>query len=229
MPDLAITNTGDNTVSILLNLGDNTFAPAISYATGPGPTSVVAADFNGDGKPDLAITDSQLSPRLEPSGSITVLLNRGDGTFQTGVKYETGPNPMALVTGDFNNDGKLDLAVAANVDTVGMTSIFLGNGDGSFQRSADYVEGFGITALALADFNGDGKADLAVVSNLNQTVFLLKGVGDGTFQVQGTYGTSLSPIAAVAGIFTPRADLSGASDLVVIDFDSAAVSLFPNK
>ena len=229
MPDLAITNTGDNTVSILLNLGNNTFAPAISYATGPGPTSVVAADFNGDGKPDLAIADSQLSPRLEPSGSITVLLNRGDGTFQAGVKYDTGPNPMALVTGDFNNDGKLDLAVAANVDTVGMTSIFLGNGDGGFQRSADYLEGFGITALALADFNGDGRADLAVVSNLNQTVFLLKGVGDGAFQVQGTYGTSLSPIAALAGIFTPSADLSGAADLVVIDFDSAAVSLFPNK
>ena len=228
IPDLAVTNTGDNTVSILFNLGNKQFRTSRPYLTGPGPTSVVAADLNGDGKADLAIANYNSPLRENDPGFISVLLNRGDGTFLDKVDYQTAHNPTALVVGDFNGDGKLDLAAAANLDRVGIVSVFLGNGDGTLQHAADYREGFGIASLAAADFNGDGKCDLAVVSSLSNTVFIMKGVGDGSFQMQGTFGTIGSPIAVLAGNFSAKPGAAKLADLVVANFGRAALSLFLN-
>ena len=155
-------------------------------------------------------------------------LTDGDGTFANKVDYESGPYPISVVAADFRGDGKLDLALATNLDIYGRVSILDGNGDGTFQTKVDYEGGFGIYSLVAADFNGDGKPDLAVVSNLNDTMFLLTQNGDGQFRSQGTYGTGREPAAVAAGNFTKKPAALGGADVVVANVASGSISVFLN-
>ena len=129
-------------------------------------SAIVAGDFNGDGKLDLAITDAD-------ENDVYILLGNGDGSFQTPITIPVGNDPDAIITGDFNNDGKLDLAVANFNDN--NVTLLLGNGDGSFTPASGspYAAGKGPTAIAAADFNNDGKLDLAVANFSDGTVSVL--------------------------------------------------------
>jgi len=141
--------------------GNVTFATAVSYATGSGTRSVAVGDFNGDGKADLAIIDA---------GGVGILLGNGNGTFQTPVNYGAGNSAYSVAVGDFNGDGKPDLAVADYGSFNGSTyvgsgvSVLLGNGDGTFQSAVNYAGGINATSVAVGDFNGDNKLDLAVAN-----------------------------------------------------------------
>src|SRR6266851_500216 len=131
------------------------FAP-LAFDAENGPSSVAVADFNGDGIPDLAVANQN-------SGSLSVLLGKGDGTYQPAQNYAVGLTAISVAVGDFNGDGHLDLAVANfNDDTV---SVLLGIGDGSFQSPQDFPVGSEPRSVAVADLNGDGHLDL-VVANL---------------------------------------------------------------
>src|SRR5438876_2588838 len=136
------------------------FSPAVSYPTGNIPTAVLTADFNGDGRLDLAVTTSSLT---NLSSTVSILLGNGDGTFQPAQNFATGTNPLSLAVGDFNKDGKLDLATA-NIDSNDV-SVLLGNGDGTFQAPRSIGLGSRPQSVAVGDFNGDGKLDLVVTSN----------------------------------------------------------------
>jgi FG-GAP-like repeat len=227
-PDLAVANLVDNTVSILLNHGNGNFLNSATYATGPGPASVIAVDMNGDRKPDLVVADSAAPVKGYGPGLISVLLNRGDGTFSSKTDYATGPYPAFVVAGDFNGDGRADVAAATNLDIYGRVSVLLGNGDGSLQSEVEYEGGFGIAALTPADFNGDGKLDLAVVSSLNDTVFILAGLGNGKIYTQGTYGAGSGPVAVAAGNFAIKPSATSGADLAVTNFGSGSISVFVN-
>ncbi len=114
--DMAVANFGSftgNTVSVFLGNGNGTFKPKVDYTVSLGPLSVVTADFNGDGKLDLAVANScgTSSPCGRP-GLVSILLGNGDGTFATHVDYPAGSFPYTIVAGDFNGDGKLDVAVS---------------------------------------------------------------------------------------------------------------------
>jgi len=156
-----------------------------TFATSEGPAGIVAGDFNGDGKLDLAVASS--------AGTVSILLGNGDGTFQSHVDYTTSANSTAMVTGDFNNDGKLDLVVG--------NSILLGNGDGTFQPSLTVpISPIQTEAqpspssLLAADFNGDGNLDLAAITSSSTGMIEISvalGNGDGTF---GTPVSSATPI-----------------------------------
>jgi hypothetical protein len=215
--DLAVTNSGDNNLTILLGNGDGTFTPAVlPPATGSFPISIVAGDFNGDGRLDLAVAN-------DLSDNVTVLLGNGDGTFTpTSSSPATGPIPTAIAVGDFNADGKLDLAVTNNDGTL---TILLGNGDGTFKpTSSSPATGPMPTAIAVGDFNADGKLDLAVAVGQGEDsgVAVLQGNGDGTFTSKSflTAG-GIEQGSLVAGDFNN----DGRLDLAVSNYGSDGVSL----
>jgi uncharacterized protein YjdB len=177
--DLAIANSADNTVSILLGNGDGTFQPAVNYPAGIYPYSIVAGDFNGDGKLDLAVANNG-------GNNISILLGNGDGTFQPPTNLPSGHAPYALLTGDFNRDGNLDLAVVNLLDND--LSILLGNGDGTFQLPVNSPGANHPDSLAVTDWNGDGIPDLAVANQFGGTVTIYYGKADGTFALGAVLG-----------------------------------------
>ena len=157
---------------------------SVSPAT---PISVAVGDFNGDGKADFVFTGGP------GSGTVAVVLGRGDGSFQTPLSYTVGKNPRFVAVGDFDGDGIPDLAVSG-----APLNILLGNGDGTFRQGASYPAP--ALPISVADLNGDGKADL-VVSN---TIWI--GNGDGTFS------------QSLAGL-TPPGGTAGALESLVVDIN----------
>ncbi len=219
-PDLAVANRADNTVSVLLGNGNGTFKGHVDYAVGPNPVFVVVGDVNRDGKPDLIVVNSNcFSPPCATSGSVSILLGNGDGTFQAHVDYSVVGNPSSATSSDFNRDGELDLAVA-DANFPGMVSVLLGKGDGTFQSHIEYGTASGPTSVVSGDFNGDGKPDLAVASTggFSGAVSVLLGNGDGTFQPHIEYPTNHTGAVLVAA-----ADLNGDGhqDLAVVNGDGS--------
>jgi hypothetical protein len=157
---------------------------------------VIVADFNGDGKLDVAAANYD-------SGTVSVLLGKGDGTFRKARSFPAGGHPRWLALADFNRDGKLDLVVA-NRFQVGTLSVLLGKGDGSFASPVSYPVGSFPAAVAAGDFNGDGKVDLAVGNFGTSDVNVLLGNGDGTFRQAVNYPAGPGALLALAA-----ADING--------------------
>jgi glucose/arabinose dehydrogenase len=163
-PDLAVTNYLTTSISVLLNLnnGTGTFGSATRYTAGDGPHSMRAGDLNGDGRIDLVTAN-------ESSNNVSVLLGNGNGTFAPVVNYATGSVPKGVAIGDINGDGRVDLATANTAgnypdqDNPGGNTISLlsGRGDGTFTAPTAYTTGRTPFSLNIADFNGDGRVDIA--------------------------------------------------------------------
>jgi hypothetical protein len=195
--------------------GNPLLLPAVLYDSGGAQaSSVVVADVNRDGIPDLLVSNVCVSPSGCVNGTIGVLLGNGDGTFKAAVTYDSGGYlAIAMAVGDVNGDGKPDLIVVSAYGNTkfadGTIGVLLGNGDGTFQPAVTYsTDGFSATAIAVADLNGDGKLDV-VVTNCDVgtgngscytgagVVSVLLGNGDGTFQTAVTY--ELGQILGTAG------------------------------
>jgi len=178
-------------------------------AHGQLPLTTVSADFNGDGNLDLAVTLG-FTDLFQAKGNVGILLGNGDGTFQTPVNYRVPENPAGLVAGDFNGDGKVDLAVGSGLGTgKAAVSVLIGNGDGTFQPRVIYPTGklpIGITPVLAIDANRDGKLDLVFPVNGFLATYL--GNGDGTF---------------AAPLFSSSPDSFGAESVTVGDFNDDGV------
>jgi Bacterial Ig-like domain (group 3)/FG-GAP-like repeat/FG-GAP repeat len=180
--------------------------------------NVVAGDFNGDGIPDLLATEAQgCTPVGTCTGRVmTVLLGKGDETFNATPASLKLFDPFYPVTGDFNQDGILDFAVAyAEEDNPGAITIFLGNGDGTFTAAAGSPVITNPSAIAVGDFNGDGIPDLAVNDYSDKQVEILLGDGDGTFKAPAPFPSGVGPGWIAAGDFNDDGNL----DLVVLGQD----------
>ena len=269
--DFLSSNADASTVSVVLGNGDGTFVDAPTFLLGAQPRQMVVADFNGDGRPDLASVggfgtgpDNSLSVLLGQSGGgfapknaialsanvtglvaadinqdghidlvganfgrlgtddggITILLGKGDGTFQPAVNVPAGVNPSAIAVADFNSDGKSDAVVSNFVFTTSVVSLAFvpGDGRGSFGSPSNIItfQPFTqLTALLTGDFNGDGKADIAYVVTTNRTTLTVQfGNGNGTFRapiVLTSVGVNSSIFAVSIGDFNN----DGAPDFAV--------------
>jgi hypothetical protein len=187
--DMAVVNNAvAGTVGIMVSNGDGTFRPKVDYAAGASPLDARAGDFNGDGKIDLAVVGSQ---------GVNILLGNGDGSFGAPTLYATAFGSHAIVVGDFNHDGKPDVATMNS----GTASVLLGNGDGTFQPHRDAAFA-GNTNMIAGDFNNDGNLDLATSNTLSVgTITLLKGHGDGTFDLALNINANSAPVYLADGDF----------------------------
>ncbi len=209
--DLAVASgrIGNDNVAVLLGNGDGTFRAAKFYSAPGQVNGIAVGDFNGDKKLDLA-TVSIVTGGL-PRASI--FLGNGDGTFQSAINTQTSATPVALAVGDFDGDGKLDLAVAENNVGTAQVEILLGNGDGTFRSGPIYTIGPLISSITTADFRNSGKLDLVVAASEGLGVYVLLGNGDGTFQNSVAYPDN-------GAYWVTVADLNGDKklDLVVANF-----------
>jgi hypothetical protein len=213
--DLVVSDSGSSELSILLGRGDGSFQDAVSVAAGDGPTprtGLIVTDFNRDGIPDIAASGVLLN-------SISVLLGRGDGTFQAPLQFPVGFGPAAFTTGDFNNDGRLD--VSSVNPTTNEVHVSLGLGDATLQTPVRLAAGSAPVALVNGDYNRDGRLDLAVANYASNDVSVLLGLGDGTFRQQQRFAVGTNPVAVAAGDFNG----DGLVDLATADAGSNDVSI----
>ena len=206
-------NGNDTLASVNLEAGTTTLSSqSVWTSRGDDAYGVGVGDFNGDGKPDLAV------PNLH-NNTVSVLLGNGDGTFTPGATLPTGSNPIFVAVGDFNGDGKADLAVV-NLSSSSVT-VLLGNGDGTFTTGSTMQTGTWPQNAFTGDFNGDGIADLAVPNYGSANVTVLLGNGDGTFTAAGDVPTGSGPAALALGDING----DGKTDMVVADYDASAITV----
>jgi len=210
-PDLAVANNTTHNISVLLGNGDGTFGAKTDYDVGQQAYGVVITDLNSDGKLDIVAETS-----FSLTEGVSVLLGNGNGTFQTRVDYLFSglAQPKSILASDFNNDTKPDIVV---IDGDG-ASVLLGNGDGTLQPAVGYGSSSFATSVAVGDFNVDGKMDLAVSSyGVSGTVSIMLGKGDGTFFPQVDYASAPSPFSIVKGDFNGDSKLDLATANVQVD------------
>ena len=201
-----------------------TFNAAVNYGVGSKPSAVAVGDFNGDGIPDVAVANTQ-------SGTVSILLGKGHGTFAAAVSYSVGASasngPVAVQTADLNNDGKLDLVTANDNGTI---SVLLGKGNGTFETAANHAVGgpsgedppaSDLNDLVLGDFNNDGREDIAAVDGSEETLYVLLGNGTGTFQSATGKKILGFPTSIAAGALAGGKNL----DLVTADIAIGEVSV----
>jgi hypothetical protein len=231
----AITGKSDmQTVSVFENDGSGNFSPGPSVtSTGMSPTSMVVADFNGDGKADLALVNSG-------GGNVSIMLSAGNGTFTQAASPNTGSSPSSIAVGDFNGGGIPDLAVANSGDNT--VTILIGKGDGTFTAAAPPpATGKTPSALAVGDFITGGVPGLAVANSgatggsvtvLNQqsaqtvtaTATGISLAGSGAHLVEASYPGDSNYAASVSGTTSLNGQTQVAVPNVVGDTQAAATT-----
>lgn len=184
----------------------------LGLGTGANPRAAVVADFNGDGKPDVAVVN-------RGPNTISIFLGNGDGTFAAPVNYSVGVDAIGIAAGDMNGDGKLDLLTTNRASYT--ISILFGNGDGTFGNRADYTAGTEPMALVTGDFDGDGFLDVAEINGADDTVSIFLSVGDGTLKAPVIYPVGSGPIAIVTGDFNH----DGILDIAVANAGSSNIAV----
>jgi tetratricopeptide (TPR) repeat protein len=230
--DLLITDPTANTVRIFLSNGDGTFKEATgSPITAPNqPSAIVTGDFNGDGNVDFAVTSFSAS-------EVSVFLGDGTGAFKqaAGSPFALPAgvlNPVAMVEGDFNNDGKADLAIVANNNApsaLGELVVLLGQGNATFLAAGPATTvGNGPVALATGDFDASGSLDVAVLNQTDASVTVLLNHGDGTFALGANSPLSVGASTVPTGLAVADVDKNGTPDILVSDSGTNTFSVFLN-
>jgi hypothetical protein len=232
--DLAVVLTTNDKVDILLGVGDGTFRTAVAYDAEGSPQALSVADFNRDGKLDIAVVNECGTDPACQTGSVSILLGKGDGTFRRGSSFPANLEPLDIRVADFNGDHRADLVVAnpygPDGQSQGTVGIMLGKGDGTFQPMVNYVTtGNATVRLTVGDLNGDSYSDVLALNyqingQINGSVTVLLGNGDGTLQAGTDYPVGYNPISAVIR------DLNRdrAADFVVVNQSQNNLTVFMN-
>jgi hypothetical protein len=223
--DLATSNP-DGSATVLWGKGDGTFSRTVNYkVTGALATAdafwIAAADLNGDGALDLIVSVFGASgPDPSAPGQVAVLLNRGGRSFANPVFYADRA-AVAVVAGDFDGDGKPDIATA---DFESSVSVFLGNGKGRLGPRMVYSTGGQAVAIAAGDFNGDGVLDLATGNDASGSVSVLPGIGHGSFGSPVTFEAGNTHSIAIVDL-----NRDGHLDLISGGYDENLIRFWPGQ
>lgn len=222
-PDLAVANSEDSSISVLMNRGDGSFRAARDLPTGTEddvPAVVAIGNLTRDSKPDLAVSNIASTGR-----GVIVLTNKGGGTFRAERRFRFLPNihPTALAIADLNGDKMLDLsAVRFGTDAV---SVLLNKAGGRFAEKVDYGTGAGPVSIAIGDLTGDHKPELVTTNSNANTVSLLVNKGDGTFEPKRDFRTGRAPTAVAIGDL----NADGEPDVAVSNNWSSTISVLTNS
>ena len=239
-PDLVVTNSGSATISVFHNtssagnINSNSFATAVEFATGTNPSSVAITDIDGDGKQDLVVANygSNTVSVLQNTSSIGSIVT---GSFNSKVDFATGLFPTSVAIADIDGDGKPDLVTAngrsytfsvlRNISTSGSIN------SGSFADKVDFATASLPYSVAIADLDADGKLDIAIVNESNNTVSVFRNTGNSGNITAGSFAGKVDLITGDLPFSVAIADIDGDGkpDLVVANSDSANVSVFRNK
>ena len=209
--DIATANSGSNFVSIRLGDGQGGFSGTAEVGVGSQPYSVAVGDFNGDGNQDIATANNNTL------GSVSIRLGDGQGGFSGTTEVAFGLNPISVVVGDFNGDGAPDIAAANNSFNSNSVSIRLGDGQGGFSGTTNVAVGSTPRSIAVGDFNGDGKQDIAAANFSSSSVSILLG-GFGEINLQG------NGIAITSGDNTP--DAADATDFGTVGLNTPIIKTY---
>ncbi len=227
--DLAVLNSRDKTISILIGDGAGGFTATRTYGTGNGPVAIVAGDFDGDGNLDLAVANSS-------DQTVWIRLGNGNGTFSGSSSSYATPtltkSLTALALGDFNGDGILDLIVAGTTNNAGAGAVNIlqgngnGNGNGAFANvtPGGIAVGNGPSAVVTGDFNGDGNLDFAVANLTDNTISVMKGGTTFTAATGSPFSTGAGSNPAAIAIADFNRD--GQPDLAVVESNKNRVDIF---
>lgn len=217
--DLIITYNNLDSFSVLLGNGDFTFDAPVKYYAGDLPMETIASDMNNDGNLDLLIANDQ-------GNDVRILIGNANGTFQPGVSYATGASPRAVAAADFNKDGFKDFA-AANGNGNNIT-VYLATGLNTFSSSVTYPligSSISATEMVAAYIDADTIFDLLITDAQNNTVILLQGNSNGTFQNAQSFAVETSPQEVVVADFNN----DGANDFAAVNKESYNVTVVLNN
>ena len=235
MPDLAVANTGNNYVSILLNMttpGSDvfSFSTHTDFLTGSAPRSVALSDLNGDGKPDMVVANSS-------SITVSIYINTTTPgattpTFTTNTDFTTGITPYSVSISDLNGDGKQDLVVANYSSTsvsVFFNTTISGASVPTFTAKNDFTVGSNPYSVATGDLNGDGKPDLVVANGGSNSISVLintttPGGSSPTFTAKTDFTTGSNPRSVTIGDING----DGRSDVAAANYSSNSISVLLN-
>jgi hypothetical protein len=213
--DLAVTTK--NGVSVLLGNGDGTFGLPAAIAAGGESDYVTSSDFNGDGKADLAVVN-------ESANTVSLLFGAGNGSFTLSIpSYSTRVGPGSVAVGNFNSDGKPDLAIPTffGIEARSALAILVNGVNGRFTQKVEYATDSRPIGSVVADWNGDNRADLALANNFADNVFVFGGSGTGTFGTPASYVVGDRPTWLASADFNG----DGKPDLAVVNSNSGTITL----
>jgi VCBS repeat protein len=209
--DVATANFATNNISVLFGKGNGSFEAPQTYTDGPAeeglsPNYLVTPDLNGDGKPDVVVTNQN-------SANMGVYINNGNGTFPTATLVKTGITPSSIGVGDFNSDSKSDLAVANTQPESASESlsVYTGDGSGGFSSKTDFNAGSLTGGVSVAQLNGGSAPDIALVNSLSNTMTVMLGIAEPTLSTtasSATLGSSISDQAVLAGGSNPTGSIT---------------------